>query len=67
MLYVNILQKKYKCEKDGEQFDTYEKYIEHGRKVHHKVVLKCNKCGKQFVSEKDRLHHVQARCKDKKD
>ena len=36
-------------------------------KVHHKAVLKCNKCGKQFVSEKERLHHVQARCKDKKD
>ena len=31
---MNILQKKYKCEKDGEKFDTYEKYIEHGRKVH---------------------------------
>jgi hypothetical protein len=60
---VNILQKKYKCEKDGIKFDTYDKFIEHGRKVHHSVVLKCNKCGKLFVSEKERLHHVREQCK----
>ncbi|MGE0389616.1 MAG: hypothetical protein AB7P13_05740 [Candidatus Nitrosocosmicus sp.] len=62
---MNILQKKYKCEKDGEKFSSYEKFIEHGRKIHHCVVLKCNRCGKQFIHEKDRLHHVRDRCKDK--
>ena len=62
---MNILQKKYKCETDGEKFDTYEKFIDHSRKVHHKVVSKCHKCGKQFISEKERLHHVREPCKDK--
>ena len=62
---LNILPKKYKCVKDGEKFSDYEKYIEHGRKVHHCVVLRCNLCGKQFIHEKDRLHHVRDRCKDK--
>jgi uncharacterized C2H2 Zn-finger protein len=61
---VNILQKKYKCEKDGEKFNDYNKFIEHGRKVHHFVVLKCNRCGKQFIHEKDRLHHVRDQHKD---
>ena len=50
---------------DGEKFDTHEKFIDHSRKVHHKVVSKCHKCGKQFISEKERLHHVRDRCQGK--
>lgn len=61
---MSILQKKFKCEKDGEKFSSYDKFIEHGRKVHRFVVLKCNRCGKQFIHEKDRLHHVRDQHKD---
>ena len=54
-----LFLKKYKCEIDNEKFDKYEELIEHSRKVHHRTILKCNKCKKQFYSEKDRFHHVR--------
>jgi uncharacterized C2H2 Zn-finger protein len=56
---VDFFHKKYKCEVDNEKFNTYDDLIEHARKVHHTTILKCNKCGKQFLHEKDRLHHVR--------
>lgn len=56
---MDFLHKKYECNEDGEKFDTYEELIEHARNVHDNVVLKCNKCGKEFLHEKDRLHHVR--------
>src|SRR6185312_4030832 len=56
MVFFN---KKHKCEEDGEKFDTYNELIEHARKIHHYTILKCNRCGKQFYHEKDRLHHVR--------
>ena len=27
--------------------------------MHHSIILKCSKCEKQFLHEKDRLHHVR--------
>ncbi len=36
----------------------------HFHHFHHKVVLRCNKCGKQFISEKERLHQVREPCKN---
>jgi hypothetical protein len=56
---VDLFHKKYKCVEDEEKFDTYEELIEHARNIHHHIILKCNKCGKQFLHEKDRLHHVR--------
>jgi uncharacterized C2H2 Zn-finger protein len=56
---VDLFHKKYKCEVDNEKFNTYLELIEHSRKIHHNTILKCNKCGKQFIHEKDRLHHVR--------
>ena len=56
MVFFN---KKHKCEEDGKKFDTYNELIEHARKIHHYTILKCNRCGKQFYHEKDRLHHVR--------
>ena len=51
--------KKYGCDKDDEKFDTYKELVDHARNVHHSLILKCNKCEKQFLHEKDRLHHVR--------
>ena len=51
--------KKFVCEKDNEKFETYEKLIAHYRHIHHMTILKCNGCGKEFIHEKDRLHHVR--------
>jgi uncharacterized C2H2 Zn-finger protein len=56
---VDLFHKKYKCDEDGEKFDTYEELIDHARKIHHYPILTCPKCGKQFLHEKDRLHHVR--------
>jgi hypothetical protein len=52
-------KKKYECDKDDEKFDTYQELVDHAGNVHHSLILKCNKCGKQFLHEKDRLHHVR--------
>ena len=62
---MDFFHKKYKCEKDDEKFDTYADSIEHTRKIHHHPILKCNKCEKQFLHEKDRLHHVRRNTKKK--
>lgn len=56
---MDFFHHKFKCEKDDEKFDTYEELIDHARKIHHQTILKCNKCGKLFIHEKDRLHHVR--------
>ncbi|HXT83404.1 MAG TPA: hypothetical protein VN704_03590 [Verrucomicrobiae bacterium] len=56
---MDFFHKKYKCDEDGEKFETYDDLIEHTRKVHHRPILKCNNCGKEFLHEKDRLHHVR--------
>jgi len=29
------------------------------RQIHHHPIVKCRDCGKEFVHEKDRLHHVR--------
>ncbi|MDH3766389.1 MAG: hypothetical protein OER82_11355 [Nitrosopumilus sp.] len=31
----------------------------HVRHEHHKTIVKCQKCGKEFIHEKDRLHHAR--------
>ena len=51
--------KKFVCEQDKEKFETYQELIDHSRHVHHITILKCNECGKEFIHEKDRLHHVR--------
>ena len=52
-------KKKYKCEEDNERFGSFSELVEHSRKIHHSTILKCSKCGKQFLHEKDRLHHAR--------
>jgi uncharacterized C2H2 Zn-finger protein len=51
--------KKFVCEEDNQKFETYEELIDHSRHIHHITILKCNGCGKEFIHEKDRLHHVR--------
>jgi len=49
------------CEYDGKEFETYEELIAHLRHVHHHPIVKCYECRppKEFIHEKDRLHHVR--------
>ncbi|MDW0137368.1 MAG: C2H2-type zinc finger protein [Nitrososphaeraceae archaeon] len=50
---------KFICEIDQLKFKTYEELILHMRQIHHHQILKCRECGKEFIHEKDRLHHVR--------
>ena len=50
---------KFVCEYDNEKFKTYDDLIAHTRHVHHHPIVKCRECGKEFIHEKDRLHHVR--------
>ncbi|MFZ0357389.1 MAG: hypothetical protein WAL53_04595, partial [Nitrososphaeraceae archaeon] len=50
---------KFVCEIDHLKFMTYEELILHMRQIHHHHIIKCRECGKEFVHEKDRLHHVR--------
>ena len=47
------------CDKCKKKFKTNEELIRHARHDHHHVILKCTECGKEFIHEKDRLHHVK--------
>lgn len=33
--------------------------VQHAKEAHKRHVVKCTYCGKQFLHEKDRLHHVR--------
>jgi hypothetical protein len=47
------------CEIDHLKFKTYEELIHHMRLIHHHHIIKCRECAKEFIHEKDRLHHVR--------
>ncbi len=35
--------------------------------IHHQPIVKCNECGREFIHEKDRLHHVREEHEQKTD
>jgi len=39
------------------KFTEYNDLIKHARHDHHHEIVKCNECEKEFIHEKDRLHH----------
>ena len=39
------------------KFTIYTELISHARHEHHHEIVKCNECEKEFIHEKDRLHH----------
>ena len=47
------------CDQCGQRFEKYDELIAHARHVHHHPIVKCHECGKEFIHEKDRLHHVR--------
>ena len=56
---LKLFNKKYTCSICKEKFENELNLMTHAKKIHKNRILKCHKCGKQFVSEKDRLHHVK--------
>ena len=55
------------CDQCCEKFESYENLIAHARHVHHHPIVKCHECGKEFIHEKDRLHHVREEHQQKVD
>lgn len=45
------------CEECHSRFPTYEELVLHAKEAHRAHVTKCRMCGKQFLHEKERLHH----------
>ena len=45
------------CEDCKQKFESYGELIAHARHDHHRTIVKCTGCGKEFIHEKDRLHH----------
>jgi hypothetical protein len=62
-----IFHKKNHCEICHQVFSKNEHLINHMKEIHHKPILKCYNCGKEFLHEKDRLHHIQEEKKKKID
>lgn len=53
------LGKKHECEDCRAHFPSYDELVAHARDAHRRHVLRCASCGKLFLHEKDRLHHVK--------
>jgi len=50
-------REKNECDDCHERFSSYDELVSHARDVHKRHLVKCSYCGKQFMHEKDRLHH----------
>jgi uncharacterized Zn finger protein len=47
------------CDQCRQKFESYDELIAHSRHIHHHSIVKCQECGKEFIHEQDRLHHVR--------
>lgn len=54
-----LRRQKSECEECHARFPSYEEMVQHAKDTHGHHVVKCAYCGKQFLHEKDRLHHVR--------
>ena len=54
-----LRQAKHECEDCHERYGSYDEMVKHAKESHKRHVLECSSCGKQFLHEKDRLHHVR--------
>ena len=50
---------KNECNQCHEKFTSYNELIEHMKVIHRSNIIKCHECGKEFLHEKDRLHHIR--------
>lgn len=52
-------RQKNECEDCHARFGSYDELVSHARDSHKRRIVKCSYCGKMFLHEKDRLHHVR--------
>lgn len=50
---------RHECEECHARFKGYDELVSHAQQAHKRHVVKCASCGKLFLHEKDRLHHVK--------
>ncbi len=65
MLMKNPFTKKNNCTQCEEKFSKHQDLVVHVRHEHHKTIVKCQECGKEFIHEKDRLHHARKEQEEK--
>jgi uncharacterized Zn finger protein len=53
------------CDICGEKFEKYNELISHAVSAHHHPIVRCPDCGKEFIHEKDRLHHTRQEHRNK--
>lgn len=56
---LKLFSKKQSCTDCSEKFSNEDELARHARDVHKHNIRKCQKCGKLFLNEKDRLHHIK--------
>lgn len=54
-----LSHKKYSCNDCTEKFHEYSDLVAHVKSRHHGPLLRCHTCGKEFVRETERYHHIQ--------
>ena len=64
---ILFIPERKQCEHCHEKFNKLDNLIEHLKNVHHQSIPKCHNCGKEFLHEKDRLHHVREENEKKAD
>ncbi|HEY7734593.1 MAG TPA: C2H2-type zinc finger protein [Nitrososphaera sp.] len=52
-------RQKNECEVCHARFASYDELVQHAKETHKYRTVKCVYCGKQFLHEKDRLHHAR--------
>lgn len=52
-------REKTECEECNARFGSYDQLVEHAKEAHKIRPIRCQMCGKQFLHEKERLHHVK--------
>ncbi len=56
---ILFIPQRRRCEQCHKSFNKSDELTEHMKSVHRQPVFKCRNCGKEFLHEKDRLHHVR--------
>ncbi|MEW5839796.1 hypothetical protein [Nitrososphaera sp.] len=56
---IPFSRNKHECEDCHAHFGSYDELVRHAQEAHRRHALKCAECGRLFLHEKDRLHHVK--------
>jgi len=52
-------REKTECDECHARLPSYDELVKHAKEAHKLHTFKCSGCGKEFLHEKERLHHVK--------